>query len=339
MKVAICADLHARESDLAAFSAQWGALIDECERRDVDALLIAGDVFDSVRITDAVAAAVVGPLMRIVGDVQIYAIPGNHDYKGPRPGGALSLLAEIGCYNVNGPSVLNLWQTQEPTVPCVAFLPWINVPDRPATEILRELCAAPVDLLVGHVQVIGAKMNGGAVCDGEARGWRIARADLEALPVRHFALGDFHGRQDLTGGRGGYVGALRQLNFGEEGNPAGFEIWDSETNAAEWIELDRAPRYVTAKAKPGDSVWAPDANAKMRVQYEGQPDGQIVREMEAAGILVEVILPREDRVARGKELPPGALGDPFALLDLWGEDKGLGAEELAALHTLAAELV
>lgn len=343
MKIAICADLHARESDLLDFVAQWGALFDECEARGVETLMIAGDVFDAVRITDAIAAAVVGPLVGAIArarandrEFNAYAIPGNHDYRGPRPDGALQLLAEVGCEVVNVPSALNLWQTRETSVPRVAFLPWINVPDATATEILRDLCSEPLDLLVGHVQVIGARMSGAMTCP-EGSGWRIARADLEALPVRRFALGDFHRRQDLTDGRGGYVGALRQLNHGEEDNPAGFEIWDSTTNEVEWVELDKAPRYRTVFARPSDSIREPNENERMRVRFEGQPDRALVRQLEAVGARVEIVLPREDRIARGGEIPPGALSDPLALLDLWAGDKGIGEEERGFLLSLAAE--
>ncbi|HOG04565.1 MAG TPA: hypothetical protein PLL14_11330, partial [Accumulibacter sp.] len=262
-------------------------------------------------------------------------IPGNHDYSGPGRADALHVFDA--CENVTVARGVGFGGPVGVRVLCV---PWLYT-DKSFDEVVLDAASVPCDLLLAHVQVRGALQNrrhamefGQPMKPYEPRpgDWSTTREFLASLPVRHFALGDFHMRQDLTDGRGGYVGALRQLDFGEEGNPAGFEIWDSESNLTEWIELDECPQHRTIIARPGESVALLDDCIKYRVRYDGAPDPLEARELEAQGVQVEAIVERRERVKRCN-VPSGMVGDLPATLRFWAEQQ---TDEVDVDRALAA---
>jgi len=314
MKVAIVGDLHARGKDLDQLLAQAEAAGEVMKVREVELVIQAGDVFDRANIGDGDAPT--GTVVKAARDAMnmirpffrtpMVAVAGNHDMPGAGGHDALQALENERHLNI---------VREARTVGKIALLPWSWDWTRSAEDELRRICAEPVDLLVGHVEVVGARMSGSACCEPRPGRWQVSRALLEELPVRRIALGHFHARQDLTGGRGGYVGALRQLNHGEEGNPAGFEIFDTCTGNAEWFEVGAAKRYKTVVVMPGEPV--PPVNGDiLRVRFEAAPTGEEVRRLEAAGAKIEVMVETQER-ARRAEVPDGVVGDPDALLGLW----------------------
>ena len=334
-KIAQVADVHARGKDLPALRAQLAAMVIECNDRGVDLLCVAGDIFDNSAIQDAhastgaIAQAVIAELYKL--EPKILMIPGNHDAAGAGSADALHVFSDDYMGEVvREPS----WRVFDfgLAVFCVPW-DWSGAPFPPLLE-MKTFPDAQKRLLLAHVQVVGSVMNGGHVCpDTPGRGkFQVRREYLAGSGFDHFALGDFHKRQDLTGGRGGYVGALRQCNFGEEGNPAGFEIWDTETNVTEWIELDAAPRHKTFILSPGDGAPPPPpAGWLHKVRLTGaQPDLVLAHDLERAGHQVEVLPDFEQRVARA-EIPPNVINDPPVLMARWAECKDIGDDRLAAM--------
>jgi len=338
-RIALTADEHARGKDLPAFRAQLAAMVDECNARGVDLLAIAGDIFDNSAIQDAnastgaIARAVISELYNL--EPKILMIPGNHDAAGSGSADALHVFADDYMGEVvREPS----WQVFDFGL-AIYCVPWdwsgAAFPGKAAffcDEYERIEEQKHKTLLLAHVQVGGAVMNGGQVCQATPGKFQISREDLAAMPFDRFALGDFHKRQDLTGGRGGYVGALRQCNFGEEGNPAGFEIWDTETGAVEWIELDAAPRHKTFILAPGDA--SPPERPEgwlYKVRLTGaQPDLVRARDLERDGHVVEVLPELDERLARA-EVPPNVINDPRALMALWTDANDVDGDRLAAM--------
>lgn len=339
MLVANFADLHARGKDLAAFTAQWRAALAVCAERRVDLIAIAGDVFDKHNVgdghacTSSIEKAVIAPL--VATGIKTVIIPGNHDYL---VAGRETVLASLD----DRPGIVI---AREPGwVECVVkgegisifCLSWLWSSDRSPEAIIadRKPSMFPKTLLLAHVQIIGARMSGTRTC--EAGSWTLARAALESFGFDRVAAGDFHARQpNLAGeGRGGYVGALRQLNHGESGNPAGFELWNTETNAVEWIELDAAPRYRTVEMTEAGAIPTAEPGEILRVQTLGwapTPAEARALELGSGGALsIEAVLEREERIARGGEIPAGSLS-PQAKLKVYGTDKGWSEERFAEL--------
>lgn len=169
--------------------------------------------------------------------------------------------------------------------------------------------------------------------------WAMSRSDLEKVPAKHIALGDFHRRQDLTG-RGGYVGALRQLGFGEEGNTQGFEILDTDTWEAQWVELSACPVHRTVEIMPGDPIPEQAAGERLRVRYLSAPSTDEVRHLEAQGVVVQHVVEREERVRR-VEIPQGAMQDRRELIRLWAgaQNPPIGGERLENMLTVYGEVI
>ena len=242
-------------------------------------------------------------------------IPGGHDQSGVGSADALHAFDPVSGVTVcHEPTVL-------PTMYEIDFVcvPWSWAGDN-AEQVIRDMVEqcrpATKKVLLAHVGVTGARMDGSFTCDAKPGAWQVSREFLESLDVDHIALGHFHARQELVLGKGGFIGALHQQNYGAEGNPAGFEIWDSETNKTEWVELDAAPRYRTVVVREGEPIPEQQPNEHLKVRFDGPVEFEHVRRLEAEGAQVEQILEREERVARA-EVPPGILDDPHGLIDLW----------------------
>ena len=336
MKIAITADWHLSGKDLAEASAQLGAFVAECVARKVELVAVAGDVFDESTIHDSRAGTgAVGKVLTATltaldkANIPQVMIAGNHDASGAGQADALHVLDGRPMLTIlrggGGFAVADFGAVEIIGVPWR----WADPADAEPT-IARAISERPdwgnvsaATLFLSHIQIVGGRMAGSHTCSTRGE-WRASRACLDALDVDHIALGDFHARQDLTGGRGGYVGALRQLNFGEEGNPAGFEVWDSESGAVEWVELDAAPRYRTVEVGPGDLDYLPPEageNERLRVRYVGHDTFPMedIKRLEADGVQVEQIVERKERVRRA-EVREGVVDSPHGLIDLWAEN-------------------
>jgi DNA repair exonuclease SbcCD nuclease subunit len=340
VKIAAFADLHVRGKDLEAFRRQWRKSIDIANDEGCTAVVVAGDWFDRSNIGDkhdstgAQVDAILEGARRI--DATIYGIPGNHDYDNPSQAPATDCLSaragfviekNIAWIMIGDVAVLCVpwsWDRSIDADSCIRSA-W---PVRPKA---RRYC------LLAHAQVPGARM-GAIVCQKHDT-WQISRELLDEIPFDRVWLGDFHKRQDLTGGRGGYIGALRQLNFGEEGNPAGFEIWDSEMNTSEWIYVDEAPVHQTVRvATAQDAVFDREPNVIYRVIVEPGADlsPTEMKRLETDGVQVEQYVEYNERMGRAGEIPEGIINRPVDLLRLWNEKQlsPLPADEMAALEAM-----
>lgn len=341
-QVAISADWHLRGKDLDAAFKQIHEMISIIIGRNIKTLFVAGDVFDKPNIGDSNAptgdvAKIAVEIANLLCDQEIstHIIPGQHDFVGtyPTAGNAQTI------FRAHSPIILTYEKPHKVHYSGlhIGFIPWSWGPERfEDIGFLQD----ELDLLVAHVSVVGAVMSGDFTCPDEGCGWRVSRSFLEGLKVKRFALGDFHKRQDLFSGRGGYVGAIRQLNHGEEGNPAGFEIWTPETNEVEWIELDEAPRYRTVEtADPG---YQPEIDPKerLRVRFTGAvPALDQIKMLENAGVNVQQVVDVAERVQR-TEIPAGVASNPHALIDLWAhsQEPPIGDDRLQALHKIFDEV-
>lgn len=357
MLIANFADLHARGKDLEAFEAQWTAGLREAIARNARAIVIAGDIFDRPNVGDnyastgAIARAVISPLIvEVPQDVPILAAVGNHDLASGAAVDALTLLEALP----------NAWVFRHAEWfehldgydrVQILFFPWRwgaeSTPFEDVTEALASL-DGPLDspsLLVGHVQVKGAALDNGMNSPGGS--WTITQKELSSLPFDRIALGDYHRRQDLTG-RGTYVGALRQLGFGQEGHPAGFELWNSGSGETEWVELGIAPRHRTVTLKSQlATLPEPEDGEILRIICDGfTPNLAEARRIEATGrARFEIDADADERVSSaaceesGRQL--AAAMTPHKALDTWakGQVAPPTPTDLSRLRALACNII
>jgi len=319
MRIAITADWHARGKDMPEFSAQLKALEKYVCSHEIGCLAIAGDVFDCSTIYDkhastgAISYAVIKPLINIseLGKVPVVVIPGGHDQSGVGSADALYVLE--GMPNVTVIHTAQEWQKDDVGFLC---LPWSWDSNARPDDVLMRLVEARRSehtILLAHGEIIGKKMNDSFCCEAKPGKWQFSRKLVECLPVSHIAFGHFHMRQPL------FVGALRQTDFGDGGNPAGLEIYDTETRETEWIELDAAPTYRTVEVSNPNLMPGKRTNEHLRIRYVGtQPiDPSVIAELERnEDTQLEVIVPRQERIQRA-EVPAGIADDPHGLIGLW----------------------
>ena len=324
MKIAITADWHLRGKDLEQTRAQLRELTRTATHLGCDNLIVCGDIFDRAAVGDdhaSTGAIAEVAIEAVAAFPQSLLIPGNHDSTGVGSADALHVFDEMpNVAVVRAPC--RMFMSAEWNVP-LTVIPWMWKGELP--PLGTEFWDAA--LLVGHLRIGGALMGRTQNYEAKPGDWTISRLDLESVPHRHVALGDFHKRQDLTDGRGGYVGALRQCNFGEEGNPQGYEILDTETWEARWIELESYPKHHTIDVLGGGHIETPDPGTKTRVRYHEPPDPSAVRELEDAGVEVQQIVESVERERRA-EIPEGVMNDKRALIRLWGEANSVSGEEV-----------
>ena len=322
MKIAISADWHLRGSDLRQVRSQLQELVQKSGGCGM--LIVVGDIFDRPSIGDqhqstgAVAEVAIEAVAAFARSFErhIIMMPGQHDYSGAGAKDALHVFDGMERVSIVREPERLKWGDL-----ALAIVPWMWRGGAVDPAILTRPC----DLFLAHVRVEGAIM-GQITYEARPGDWSLSRAALEAIPAEHVALGDFHRRQDLTDGIGGYVGALRQLDFGEEGNPQGFEIVDTKTWEVEWVELGQCLYHRTVEVDTGDSIPIRGANERLRVRYLSPPNLDEVRDLEAEGVRVEQVVAKEERIRRA-EIPPGVMRDKRELIRLWASTQNPALSE------------
>ncbi len=212
---------------------------------EVDAVLVAGDVFDSPSPSPEAEKLVYDFLARLLPDrIACVLIAGNHDH--PKKLGALATLleslnvhvrAEVRPPAAGGVVCLTGRDGSEqarvavlPFVPerrvvdaCLVMGPeggWYDEYARRIEQILaalvRELTPATVNLLLAHLLVDGARRGTG---ERELHLGQIYGINPQQLPssVQYIGLGHLHRPQEVTApARTLYAGSLVELDFGEK---------------------------------------------------------------------------------------------------------------------------
>ena len=214
----------------------------------VDAVLVAGDLFDRAAPPLPYLSLVLEALRRLAGDGRhVVVIPGNHD--SPELMRVLGpLLAGIGVLVVHKPltpeagGVVTVPARDGSMAGRIACLPFvheaqvIDVMDAPAegyksyADRIRALTSHYAQWMVAHPEaktadlLMGHFMVHGAVPSGTERELHIGDAYMataDAIPsdIKYAALGHIHKAQDAPGSAvpARYCGSLLQLDFGEAG--------------------------------------------------------------------------------------------------------------------------
>ena len=244
--------------------AECEAVLDEvvgiANDEDVDAVLVAGDLFDRAAPPLPYLSLVLDALIRLAGENRrVAVIPGNHDSSelmrvlGP-------LLSGFGVTIVHKPlppdngGVVMLPARDGSMAARVACLPFVHeaqvidlmdVPHegyKSYADRIRSLTShyarwmvdnpdpKAADLLMGHFMVHGAVPSG---TERELHIGEAFMATADAIPseIKYAALGHIHQAQDAPGSSvpARYCGSLLQLDFGEAGQEKSVCIVDVTT--------------------------------------------------------------------------------------------------------------
>jgi DNA repair exonuclease SbcCD nuclease subunit len=222
-----------------------GAAAKEC---GAEFVLIAGDAFDSSRVTRATVSLACAAIGRI--GVPVLVIPGNHDHGGPG-----SLWEQPFFKSEQSSLAPNLRVLLDPVpveLPSAALFPCPLVrrhESADATAWLREIGAGwerfgekpRIVLAHGSIMGFGAEPD-----DEEASSEWVNRIDLGRLPgaeIDYVALGDWHGTKE-AGDKAWYSGTPEPDRFpkGGDHDPGNILAVCAERGAAPRVERVRTQR-------------------------------------------------------------------------------------------------
>jgi exonuclease SbcD len=307
------ADEHARALDEVARIAIEG---------QVDAVLVAGDVFDSTAPPPEAEKLVYDFLARMLAErIACVVIAGNHDH--PRKLGALAALLEglrihvrpevrppedggvVGIASRDGSeqariAVLPFVPERRVVDACLVMGPenaWYEEYARRVEQILaalvKGLTPATVNVVLAHLLVDGARRGTG---ERELHLGQVYGVNPQQLPssVQYVGLGHLHRPQEISApSRTYYAGSLLELDFGEK-------------------EQDK--RVVVFEARPGRAVSVesvPVAAGRRLRDLAGTLDELRAQAMDAGDAFLRVTVRAEAPVPglaeRVKELLPNAL--------------------------------
>jgi exonuclease SbcD len=303
--------------------------------RRVDAVLMAGDVFDSPSPPPEAEKLVYDVLARLARErVACVLVAGNHDH--PKRLGALAALLEgLGIHvrpEVRPPDqggVVRLLArdgTQEARVAVLPFVPerrvvdactvmdaeqrWYEAYAGRIEQILAALVAgltpATVNLVLGHLLVAGARFGTG---ERQLHLGDIYGVNPQQLPsgVQYVGLGHLHRPQEvLAPAKTVYPGSLVELDFGEEDQEKSVVVLEAAPGRPPQIErvpvtAGRRLRTVSGSLEElarAAEAWRGD-HLRVRVLAEGPTPGLAdrVKELLPNALDVTVEHPRDEGVA------------------------------------------
>lgn len=275
---------NAREHDVAtAFRTALDVVIEE----DVDLVLVAGDIFHTVRPSNAAIAAAFRQFARLnaaLPDVPVVIVAGNHDSpRAVETGSILALLQEIPNVHVVDREARVLEFPQLDTA--VMCLPHSALAGGGLGSI-DPTTDARTQILMMHATVRGEEVDRLLGYVSEFGGAQIDIADIRVERWDYVALGHYHIATQLAPNMW-YAGSLERTstNIWIETSPKGFVTWDSERRECAFHTVPSRP----IADLPRFSAWLANENRYMdptevdrairdRVEsLKGGIDGRIVR--------------------------------------------------------------
>jgi exonuclease SbcD len=235
-------------SRLDEHEAVLGEIVALARAEQVDAVLVAGDLYDSAAPSAAAQRLVVGALLAMARDgAQVVAIAGNHDHPATldayRPLAGAAGITLVGSYRQaerGGLISFTARSTGEPVR--LAVLPFLSqryavraaelIADAPSVnsarydqlvrDVLAELTAGfsgdAVNLVMAHLTVTGGKFGGGERAAQSIFEYHVPATAFPA-EAHYVALGHLHRRQSLPAPCPvHYCGAPLAVDFGEQDN-------------------------------------------------------------------------------------------------------------------------
>jgi DNA repair exonuclease SbcCD nuclease subunit len=345
MKIAICADLHFRGKKLEDKRKAWEQAGQKMIDEKIDMVILAGDTFDNRQIgsressTGSVAEAFLTPSKKLIqAGIKVFAVKGNGVHEGTN--GEQKSPLEI--FKGTGIEVAdqNMMIEKESEMVTISLLPWLEDEDR--TQKLAEALEkiknrnAKYKLIVGHITVRGCTLNNGMQLQGTGE-FEVDARDLEATGADLIVLGHIHKRQQI-GQRIWYVGALTQDSFGDEGNPQGFMIVDTEKRTHEFVEID-APEYRTIEMKSNAEMPVPrDSGDYIKLRFKEKPTAEMMEDIKNNilnyNMIVEIV-PEREIITRKVEGVEAGRSDEELLRAWLAKDGKYGIDDVDRIITEA----
>lgn len=361
-KIAVIGDVHLQGSTLPQVKSALQQIAEKIHAEEAHVVVYTGDIFHRGNISDRYAS--VGDLQdafmahlkqlaeNLDGPHYVYVVIGNHDEVGATSGHALKFLEYQRTINnmsirvIDKPFELDAFEICSVPYPDgtgdwgvkLGFLPWVNkarfvakhciglskddaqAAFNEATERMLGIFNFgndSINLLFGHCEVAGSRQGGYMLIGGC---YEFTEDQLTGTGADVIALGHIHKRQ------GFYCGAICQTNFGEEGNPAGFDILELHSKKLidrRFVPIDCVEYHTVdirtdtelhdactaAKAKPGD---------KWKFRLHGQIHSGIEAMSDLMGVTFERISDRPMHVARTEAALDVSMSDADLLAQYYG---------------------
>lgn len=364
MKIAIVADAHFKGKKLQDKRLAWEQAVRKMIDLDIHMLILAGDTFDQRNIgsrdasTGTVLEAFTTPLKMLTDrDIEVVAIKGNGVHEGiggDTQASPLEIFKGTGITVADEPllistnlSDIDIANDKEDVF--IGCMPWLESPDRneKLEKFIRDVKGrhAAFKLIVGHLTVRGCTLNNGTVMQGGGE-FEVAPEALEATGADLIVLGHIHKRQRI-GERIWYAGALTQDSFGDEGNPQGFMLVDTDPvkkghEHYRFIEIE-APKYATLTLKgvdvadeiPKGSEMVAQAQDYVKYRLIGKPDNY--EELVALPRVTVEIVPERDVTTREVEGVEAGRSDED-LLRAWLKEKEYTPDDIERIVKEAREI-
>lgn len=235
---------HKRDGEYVAALAE---VLDIARREEVDCVLVAGDIFDSVAPPPEAERIVFDFFRELIGArIPAVVIAGNHDH--PRRLNAFSRVLDLVNVHVRGEPVLaeeggivEVTSRGGAETAVIAALPWVSerkVRDfeslfaggkqfgqyaEGVSEMMKHLAKGfrkdTVNILLAHVLLEGSKVGGPDSGERPLHMGATYVVKRQMLPPepQYAALGHIHMPQDYPMTNAYYSGSLVQVDFGEAG--------------------------------------------------------------------------------------------------------------------------
>ena len=349
-------------------------IADIADDHKVDAVLVAGDLFDTAAPGPESEEIVYETLLRLSGKRPVVVIAGNHD--NPNRFNAVKPLLELG-------NVTALSQVSRPDEGGVVevrsgsgerarivLLPFVSQrgivkaealmtqdPDQHAVEyadrlgrVLEILCADAgsdaVNLVLAHAMVVGGKMGGGERSAHTVFQYRISTAAFPAN-YHYVALGHLHRAQELPGSCPiHYSGSPLQLDFGETEDVKSVNIIDAKAGSPPTpAKIDPVPlasgrnlRTVSGRMAMLVELVETVGDDFLRIEVQEPPRPGLADEVrDLFPNAVEVLVPSTE--VNGPPPPPRDGKSPQELFRDYLEGRGESNEEVEKLFAELLEEV
>lgn len=208
--------------------AEW--IDDVMKKNKLDTIFFAGDVFHDRHEIGVNTLHVAKKFFNKLSNYKIHLVPGNHD-------AFLSSTVEV-----NSVEILqneNVFVYTRPTTievgdKLVTFCPWkTSVAD-----------LTPVDMLVGHFEIVNFKMNATKICDhGDNSTDLLQKA--KAIVTGHFHFREHRKYEDKYVL---YLGSPYEMDFGDRGQSKGVSIIDfDDLSNVQFVENNTTPKHYRLK--------------------------------------------------------------------------------------------
>lgn len=298
---------HSRIGEQAAVLQQ---VVDVALRERVDAVLIAGDTFDSFSPPDDAERLLYDTLLSLLRErIAVVMIAGNHDHA-PRMDALSGVLRLAGMHCVGGvpmkapDAALTIASRDGNEQATIVALPWVperltgmfesmaqglevaltGYADRMETAI-RRVCEAfradTVNIFLAHMLIDGAVIGEGGGERPLHMGHNFAvRAASLPDDAQYVALGHVHRPQELALGHPAfYAGSLLQLDFGESEQRKSVNIIDADAGRAAKVE-----RITIDAGRPLRTLRVPSAELESHAGKHDNAWLHVIVQLDAADV-------------------------------------------------------